>query len=1078
MVFVFSFFSFLFANETTIIKDQLSGNDSPKIAVSKDQRSINRQHEKANNKLSGVGAGYTIHIDVSETFTCGETHTYNFDVPNVTINNADLLIYGSDYDADNDGDYTDFYIKVNGNDVIPWATPLETYGLPVNGNFGEITFDITSDVVVGANELYLENTEYTGQPDYTVIDYVEIIINGGGGNPDISVIPTSLSETLQTGETAAQTLTISNNGDGDLNFNISIEENVLANIIRQRHERNLIAPVEPIYPNNDYVGPAKGGQIEGEKTPDVQLSPADDWVAYAGLNDPRAQHVIVNHPNGKIYVFGGYTGVLITTLEIYDPATNSWSYGNPMPVGDRGMGYAIDNNGYIYSFSALGESFSYRYNPVTDTWTQINEPPQAHLWQAAATLGNDGRIYLIGGEGSGASDPLNLVQIYNPATNSWTTGSPMPTARYGLGVVKGPGGFIYAIGGRNSSADGAELDVVEVYDPVTNTWSSAAPMPTPRWQFATSVGSDGKIYTIGGKMKYYNHEGPFYDVVEIYDPVTNSWETGPAYPMEVGEMNAARMNNQIFVTGGSNGAAINNTYGLVSGGGGWISVNPTSGIIPPGLSQDIEVIFDASELEIGLYDTTIVIYSNDPDEPRVTVPATLQVTEGICDPPYIKVVDVFGIAGDTLEIEINILDNPNPIDALGFQFTYCDDKLSFVRVEKGTLTDHFSFFQGNENQPGTVTIGGFDATAVPALSNGSIAKVFLRVDQCAEGQSCILGIQNLTDDLIGLNICSGVWTCQSPCLLGDTNDDGDITAGDALCAFRYFLGSVPPDCPCVEEAGDVNCTPDGITPGDALYIFLAYLNDWEPPIPCNPTQVSLSNSIPSQQRRINLTQIASNSYDEITFALKIDNPAGIRAFGLNLGYPNDILTFDRVTRTNLTDDWEALDGKESLDGVLNIGGFNVEAINKNTAGELVHITFRIKQGISAEGEIWLYNLCDDVAGVEVEPTNFTTVTTGVRSLFSPDVPLSYSLEQNYPNPFNLETEIIYQIPKATHVQLELYNSMGQKIRTLVSQHQSAGRYAARWDGRDESGNVVSSGVYIYKFKTTDFTSIKKLTLIK
>ena len=82
------------------------------------------------------------------------------------------------------------------------------------------------------------------------------------------------------------------------------------------------------------------------------------------------------------------------------------------------------------------------------------------------------------------------------------------------------------------------------------------------------------------------------------------------------------------------------------------------------------------------------------------------------------------------------------------------------------------------------------------------------------------------------------------------------------------------------------------------------------------------------------------------------------------------------------------------------------------------------------------------------------------------------------NPFNMETEIVYQLPETDYVKLSIYNSVGQKIRTLVSQSQAAGRYAARWDCRDEQGHEITSGVYIYRLETSKFNDVKKMMLLK
>jgi len=88
------------------------------------------------------------------------------------------------------------------------------------------------------------------------------------------------------------------------------------------------------------------------------------------------------------------------------------------------------------------------------------------------------------------------------------------------------------------------------------------------------------------------------------------------------------------------------------------------------------------------------------------------------------------------------------------------------------------------------------------------------------------------------------------------------------------------------------------------------------------------------------------------------------------------------------------------------------------------------------------------------------------------------LSRTIPNPFNNQTEIVYQLPEAVFVNLSIYNSLGHKIRTLISNIQEAGHYAARWDGKDEHGNVISSGVYIYRLETFKFNDVKKMMLIK
>ncbi len=93
-------------------------------------------------------------------------------------------------------------------------------------------------------------------------------------------------------------------------------------------------------------------------------------------------------------------------------------------------------------------------------------------------------------------------------------------------------------------------------------------------------------------------------------------------------------------------------------------------------------------------------------------------------------------------------------------------------------------------------------------------------------------------------------------------------------------------------------------------------------------------------------------------------------------------------------------------------------------------------------------------------------------------PNSYVLEQNYPNPFNPNTEIKFRIPQTEKVELEIYNSLGQKVKTLINTEMPAGEHNVIWNARDNYGRPVSSGIYVYKIKAGSFAQVKKMTLLK
>ena len=116
------------------------------------------------------------------------------------------------------------------------------------------------------------------------------------------------------------------------------------------------------------------------------------------------------------------------------------------------------------------------------------------------------------------------------------------------------------------------------------------------------------------------------------------------------------------------------------------------------------------------------------------------------------------------------------------------------------------------------------------------------------------------------------------------------------------------------------------------------------------------------------------------------------------------------------------------------------------------------------------------------PVCFRVGTAGnsVREIHGSDDsrPSEFSLSQNYPNPFNPVTNIEFNLPRAAYVKLDVFNIVGQRVRTLVDEEMEPGRYVADWDGKDKKGNLVSSGIYFYRMDAGDFLDMKKMLLVK
>ena len=94
------------------------------------------------------------------------------------------------------------------------------------------------------------------------------------------------------------------------------------------------------------------------------------------------------------------------------------------------------------------------------------------------------------------------------------------------------------------------------------------------------------------------------------------------------------------------------------------------------------------------------------------------------------------------------------------------------------------------------------------------------------------------------------------------------------------------------------------------------------------------------------------------------------------------------------------------------------------------------------------------------------------------LPKTFALAQNYPNPFNPSPKIAFEVPKKAHVNLAIYNVLGQQVRTLVNREMDAGKHFVIWEGDNDSGVKVASGMSFYKLTSADFVKSRKMLLVK
>jgi hypothetical protein len=117
-------------------------------------------------------------------------------------------------------------------------------------------------------------------------------------------------------------------------------------------------------------------------------------------------------------------------------------------------------------------------------------------------------------------------------------------------------------------------------------------------------------------------------------------------------------------------------------------------------------------------------------------------------------------------------------------------------------------------------------------------------------------------------------------------------------------------------------------------------------------------------------------------------------------------------------------------------------------------------------------------GLNVYASTVVYMPTDVDDGDQPVLPDDFALQQNYPNPFNPSTTITFSLPRVSDVLLTIYNTLGQKVRTLVSGGLVAGTYRITWDGRDDCGHQVASGIYLYRLDAGSFSEQRKMVLVK
>jgi N-acetylneuraminic acid mutarotase len=283
------------------------------------------------------------------------------------------------------------------------------------------------------------------------------------------------------------------------------------------------------------------------------------WSAGAPMPLRLAGHATAVHA-GKIYVFGGgEAGRLCCSDAVYayDPVANEWTPKRRIPHASEVLlgsaftaAHTIGDTIYVVlgHTASLLDNKHYAYDPVADQWsTRAARPTYRENFASAAV---NGRLYVIGGIGEigngpgdyGSADEIKShVEVYDPASNSWSTGAPLPMALMGARACVF-GSEIYVFGG--SSVAGRERSIL-TYNTTSNSWSAKSPMPNTRSAF-DCVAVDGAAYLVGGFGLT-----SYFGTVERYDPFVETWSSPTRMQTPRSWLSVAAVGTRVFTIGGS-----------------------------------------------------------------------------------------------------------------------------------------------------------------------------------------------------------------------------------------------------------------------------------------------------------------------------------------------------------------------------------------------------------------------------------------------------------------------------------------------------------------------------------------------
>jgi N-acetylneuraminic acid mutarotase len=329
------------------------------------------------------------------------------------------------------------------------------------------------------------------------------------------------------------------------------------------------------------------------------------WSQVNSMSSPRSGHTSTLLRNGKVLVAGGYSSNSLDSAELFDPTTGAWSAAGTIP-GPRGSHSAVllPNGKVLVAGGAYGDSIATAalYDPVANSWSAAN--PMAYKRQSfTMNLLPNGKVMVSGGWFQ--LTVYTNSEIFDPATGQWTATASMNVKRYGAtSTVLANGRVLVVAGADESGFDTVTVGSTEVYDSTANSFSSTAPMLSPRNGHSATLLATGKVLIAGGYVNAGNNPT---NGAELFDPATGNYTlTGSMLAPHTEHTATLLANGKVLVIDNGTNSTSAELYDPVAGT--WSAAGPTPPLYP---AHAAALLNDGRVLVAGgLTSTGIFVSSN------------------------------------------------------------------------------------------------------------------------------------------------------------------------------------------------------------------------------------------------------------------------------------------------------------------------------------------------------------------------------------------------------------------------------------------------------------------------------------